>query len=135
MAASIWTLLIPVYVLGGLILLLGLFALLARVQNGRYLRPLMKQVARVPILRRWMTKASTAALERQNPDLASAIKKMERHGARDPRRAQAALSNLTPAERRAYMNAVEDEGAMPEGTNREMRRRLERAKRDSQRGR
>ena len=136
MAASIWTLLIHFYVLGGLLVLLGVFALLARIQNGRYLRPVMKQVARVPLLRRWMTKASTAALERQNPELASAIKKMERHGAvRDPRRAQAALSNLTPAERRAYMNAVEDEGALPEATNREMRRRLERAKRDSQRGR
>jgi hypothetical protein len=136
MAASIWSLLIPVYVLVGLLLLLGVFALLARIQNGRYLRPLMKQVARVPILRKWMTKASTAALEKQNPDLASAIKKMERFGAvRDPRRAQAALSNLSPSERRAYMNAVEDEGAMPEATNREMRRRLERAKRDAQRGR
>src|SRR5919202_3615735 len=133
-AASIWLQLIPVYVLAALLVLFGAFALLARVQGGRYVRPIVKVIAKVPLFRRLMAKASQAALERQNPDLASAIKKMERYGAaRDPRRAQAALSNLTPAERRAYLAAVEEEGAMPEAMNREQRRRLEKARRDAQR--
>jgi|SRR6266516_947194 hypothetical protein len=136
MAASIWITLIPLYVLLGLAVLFAAFALLARVQGGRYVRPIVKQVARVPLFRRLITKASTAALERQNPELASAIKKMERYGAvKDPKRAQAALSNLSPSERRAYMAAVEQEGAIPEAMNREQRRRLEKARRDAQRGR
>ena len=54
---------------------------------------------------------------------------------RDPRRAQAALSSLSPQERRAYLAAVDEEGAIPEAMNREQRRRLEKAKRDAQRGR
>ena len=54
-----------------------------------------------------MTKASAAALERQNPDLASALKKLERAGAgRDPLQAQRALSRLTPDERQAYLAAI-----------------------------
>lgn len=129
--------LLPVWILLGLIVLFLLFALLARVQKGRFVRPIVKQIVRVPLFRRLMTKASTAALERQNPELASAIKKMERLGpaVRDPRRAQAALSSLSPQERRAYLAAVDEEGAIPEAMNREQRRRLEKAKRDAQRGR
>ena len=137
LVADIVTLLIPVWILLGLLVLFLLFALLARVQKGRFVRPIVKQIVRVPLFRRLMTKASTAALERQNPELASAIKKMERLGpaVRDPRRAQAALSSLSPQERRAYLAAVDEEGAMPEAMNREQRRRLEKAKRDAQRGR
>jgi len=137
MAASLTVELIPLWILLSLVFLLGLFALMARIQNGRFIRPLVQQLAKVPLFRRLMTKASTAALERQNPELASAIKKMERLGpaVRDPRRAQAALSSLTPGERKAYLAAVDEEGAMPEAMNREQRRRLERARRDAQRGR
>jgi hypothetical protein len=133
--ASLTVQLIPLWILLGLVVLLGAFALLARIQRGRYVRPIVKQLAKVPFFRRLMTKASTAALERQNPELASAIKKMERLGSavRDPRRAQAALSSLTPAERKAYLAAVDEEGAMPEAMNREQRRRLEKARRDTQR--
>jgi predicted LPLAT superfamily acyltransferase len=135
--ASIWFYLFPLYILGGMLLLLGVFALLGRVQGGRYLRPIVTGLMKVPLVGRGMRKASQAALERQNPELASAIKKMERLGpaVRDPRRAQAALSSLSPQERRAYLAAVDEEGAMPEAMNREQRRRLEKAKRDSQRGR
>src|SRR5918911_1579484 len=116
MAASLAVELIPLWILLGLVVLFGLFALLARIQRGRFVRPIVKQIAKVPLFRRLMTKASTAALERQNPELASAIKKMERLGpaVRDPRRAQAALSSLSPQERRAYLAAVDEEGAMPE---------------------
>src|SRR5436190_24382330 len=135
MVADLVMQLLPVWILLGLIVLFLLFALLARVQKGRFVRPIVKQLARVPLFRRMMQKASTAALEKQNPELASAIKKMERLGpaVRDPRRAQAALSSLSPAERRAYLEAVEQEGALPQTMNREQRRRLEKQRRDSQR--
>jgi hypothetical protein len=135
MLASLVVQLIPLWILLALVVLLGIFAVLARIQRGRFVRPIVQQLAKVPFFRRLMTKASTAALERQNPELASAIKKMERLGSavRDPRRAQAALSSLTPGERKAYLAAVDEEGAMPEAMNREQRRRLEKARRDAQR--
>ncbi|HKT44682.1 MAG TPA: hypothetical protein VJQ85_07765 [Gaiellaceae bacterium] len=134
MTASITTLLIPLWVVLGLFLLLGVLALLGRVQNGRYLRPIINLIAKVPLFKRWLEKASTAAIERSNPELASAMKKMQRSGAlRDPQRAQAALSNLTPQERRALIEMQDEQGTAPEGTNRQMRRRMEKARRDAQR--
>ena len=135
--ADFVTLLIPLWILLFLVVLLGVLALLGRVQNGRYLRPLFAFMAKVPLLRRWLQKMSTAAMERSNPELASAMRKMQRSGAlRDPQRAQAAMSQLTAQERRALLEMQEEQGVMaPEATNREMRRRLERAKRDSQRRR
>ena len=136
MAAFIWLQLTPLWVILGIVVVFGIFALVARIQNGRFVRPVITQLARVPLFKRLLAKASTAALERQNPELANAIKKMERLGpaVRDPRRAQAALSNLSPGERRAYLEAVDQEGAMPAETmNREQRRRLEKARRDAQR--
>lgn len=134
MIASIVTLLIPLWILLGLFVLLGVLALLGRIQNGRYLRPVINVVAKVPLFKRWLEKASTAAIERSNPELASAMKKMQRSGAlRDPQRAQAALSNLTQQERRALLEMQEEQGTAPEATNRQMRRRLEKARRDAQR--
>jgi hypothetical protein len=131
-----WTWLIPLYILLFLGLLLGVFAILARYKGGKYARPIVKQLSRVPFIRRQLTKASAAALERQNPELASAVRKLERMGAiTDPQRAQKAMSTLTPQERRAYMQAAEQEGVIPEGTNRQMRRRMEKARRDAQRPR
>jgi D-serine dehydratase len=101
------------------------------------MRPIVELLAKVPLFKRLMQKASTAALERQNPELASAIKKLERAGAtRDPQKAQAALSRLAPSERRAYLEAVEEQqGAMPTPANREQRRRLEKARKQAKRGR
>jgi hypothetical protein len=134
--ASIWLYLLPIYILGGLLLLVGTFALLGRIKGGKYLRPIITTMTKVPLLRRGIQKASTAALERQNPDLASAIRKMERLGAtRDPKRAQTALASLTPAERRAYMDAAQEQG-YPEqmSQNRQMRRKLERMQREGRRG-
>jgi hypothetical protein len=137
MLASIVTLLIPLWVLLGLVLVLGTLALLGRIQNGRYLRPLINLISKVPLFRRWLQKASTAALERSNPELASAMKKMQRSGAlRDPTRAQAAMSQLTREERRALIEMQDQQGGIePEATNRQMRRRLEKARRDAQRRR
>ena len=135
MLASIVTLLIPVWILLGLVVLLGVLAVLGRVRGGRYLRPVINLLSKVPLFKRWLQKASTAAIERSNPELASAMKKMQRSGAlRDPMRAQAAMSQLTPQERRALMAMQEEQGLIqPEATNRQMRRRLEKAKRDTQR--
>ena len=126
---SFVTLLIPLWILLFLLLLLGVLALLGRVQNGRYLRPLFALMAKVPLLRRWLQKMSTAAMERTNPELASAMRKMQRSGAlRDPQRAQAAMSQLTAQERRALLEMQDQQGmTTPEATNREMRRRLEKA--------
>lgn len=126
MLAISLTYFIPIFVLGGLVLLMGAFALLARVQGGRYVRPIVAGMAKVPLLKRLLQKASRAAIERSNPELASAMKKLERSGAlRDPQRAQAALSRLTAAERQAYMEAAGEWGVMPEAVNRQQRRRME----------
>jgi hypothetical protein len=135
MLADFVTLLIPLWILLGLLLLLGVVALLGRIQNGRYLRPVIGLITKVPLFRRWLQKASNAALERSNPELASAMKKMQRSGAlRDPNRAQAAMSQLTAQERRALIEVQEQQGGgAPEATNRQMRRKLDKAKRDAQR--
>lgn len=136
MIASIVTILIPLWILLGLVVLIGTLALLGRIQNGRYLRPLITLLAKVPLFKCWLEKASQAAIERSNPELASAMKKMQRSGAlRDPQRAQAALSNLSPQERRALIEMQEEQGTAPEATNRQMRRRMEKARRDAQRKR
>jgi predicted LPLAT superfamily acyltransferase len=131
--ASIWLYLTPVYILLGLLLILGIFALLGRVAGGKYLRPIVTRLMKLPLLGRGMKKASEAALERQNPELASAIKKLERYGAtKDPSRAQAAMSNLTAAERRAYLDAAgEQVESLPQ--NRQMRRQMERARKRGRR--
>ena len=135
-ATSLVILLIPLWIVLGLLALLGAFALLGRIQNGRYLRPIITVIAKVPLFKRWLEKASNAALERSNPELASAMKKMQRSGAlRDPQRAQAAMSNLTAPERRALIEMQDEQGLAPEATNRQMRRRLEKARRDAQRKR
>ncbi|HET7567263.1 MAG TPA: hypothetical protein VFJ91_04675 [Gaiellaceae bacterium] len=135
LAASFVTLLIPVWILLGLVLLLGALALLGRVQNGRYLRPVFAGLAKVPILKGWLQKASTAAMERTNPELASAMRKMQRSGAlRDPQRAQSAMSQLTAQERRALLEMQEQQNVVaPEATNRQMRRRLEKAQKNARR--
>ena len=136
MLGSLVTLLIPVWILLGLLVLLGSFALLGRVQNGRYLRPVIGLITKVPLFRRWLQKASNAALERSNLELASAMKKMQRTGAlKDPMKAQAAMSQLSREERRALLDMQDQQGlgVAPEATNRQMRRRLEKAQKNARR--
>jgi hypothetical protein len=119
--------LIPIVVVGAILVIFGLLVFLGRFRKGRYLRPLLATLMKVPFLRRWFQKASTAALERQNPELASAMRKLQRIGPTvDPQKAQAALSQLSANERRAYMEAVDEQGAMPEPANRQMRRMQQR---------
>ena len=89
MLAAILTYLIPVFVLGGILFLLIALNLLARVQGGRYVRPLATGLMKIPFVGKQLRKASQATLERKNPELASAVAKLERSGAtRDPMRAQ-----------------------------------------------
>jgi hypothetical protein len=126
--ADITTLLIPVFILVGLLVILGILALLGRIQNGRYLKPLFTLMAKVPFLRRQLEKASKAAIERSNPDLASAMRKLEPHAKQlhDPQQAQKAMSRLTRDERAALLEMQEQQGGPElESMNRQMRRRLE----------
>jgi hypothetical protein len=136
MLASIWTMLLPLWILLGLLAILAVLALLGRIQNGRYLRPILMVLMKVPLLKKGIQKASNAAIERSNPELASAMKKMQRTGAlRDPMKAQAAMSQLTREERRALLDMQEQQGVgvAPEATNRQMRRRLEKAQKNARR--
>src|SRR5919198_5736702 len=131
--ASIIVYLIPVFVLAGLLVLLLSLNLLARVQGGRYVRPLGMAMMKVPFLKDWLQKASRANLERKNPELASAMAKLERSGVQnDPQRAQAALSRLSASERRAWLEAAGEEGAMPEPMNRQQRRQAAKLKKRPQ---
>jgi len=131
--ANLWIILIPLYVLTALLIVFGVFALLSRVAGGKYLKPIVGWLMKLPLVGRGMRKMSQAALERQNPELASAVKKMERAGvAKDPQRAAQAISRLTREERAAYLDATtEQSDAIP--MNRQMKRQMERAKKGRRR--
>jgi hypothetical protein len=119
--------LIPVFVLGGLLLLMGSLTALARIRGGRYLRPVIAFVSKLPLMRRLIEKASQAAIQRYNPELAGAMKKLKRAGAdKDPVRAQQALSTLSADERKAWMEAAGEQGAFEQPRNRAERRAMER---------
>ncbi|HEV8179947.1 MAG TPA: hypothetical protein VGP54_06575 [Gaiellaceae bacterium] len=131
LVADLVTLLIPVWILLGLLAVIAALGVLGRVQNGRYLKPLFALMAKVPFLRRMLEKASKAAIERSNPELASAMRKLEPHAKHlhDPQRAQKAMSRLTREERAALLDMQEQQGGpTPEATNRQMRRQLEKQK-------
>jgi hypothetical protein len=119
-------LLIPFIILGALLLLLVTFAVLGRWRGGRYLRPIVAWLAKVPLIGRGIKKASMAQLERENPDLASAVRKLEAFGTpKTFEQGQKALSRLSPAELkayRAYLASAGDELPVPEATNRAARR-------------
>ena len=118
----IWT---PLIVVGALLVLLLITALLARVAGGRYLRPIIEVLSKLPLLRRMFMRMSNAALERQNPELASAVRKIQAFGTPNtPEAAQRALSRLTPGERKAYMEAAQEQIEPPDAPNRSARRRM-----------
>ena len=56
--------LIPVIVIGAIFVVFGLFVLLARFRNGRYLRPIIVWHSKIPWMKRQFEKVSKAALER-----------------------------------------------------------------------
>ena len=119
-----WLIFSPLIVLAALVLLLGLILLLGRVAGGRYLRPIVIGLAKVPILKGLLARMSNAALERENPELASAVRKLQQFGTpTTPEAAQRALARLTPGERRAYMEAAGQQLEMPEAPNRAARRK------------
>ena len=104
-------------------MLLGVTVLLGRVAGGRYLRPIVVGLTKVPFLKRLLERMSNAALERENPELASAIRKLNRYGTpTTPEAAQRALARLTPGERRAYLEAAGQQAGVPQATNRASRR-------------
>ena len=128
MIADIVTLLLPLWIILGLLALLVAFGVLARVQKGRFVRPLLMLLMKVPLFKRWIERGQKAALEKTNPELASAIRKLEPHQKHlhDPQRAQKAMSQLTKQERAALLAAQDQQGAVPEeASNRQMRRALE----------
>ena len=130
LVADIVLFLIPVFILAAVAILFGVLVILGRWKDGKYLKPLVVQLQRIPFMERWIQKASKAALEKQNPELAGAIAKLERSGSlNDPLAAQRAMSKLTAAERKAYIEAAGEQGPGP--TNRAERRRLERARKRS----
>src|SRR5690242_14927766 len=131
-----WWLYLPIIVVGALLVLFLLLLLLGRYRNGALLRPVIAWLSKVGFMRRFFTRVSTAAIERQNPELASALKKINTVAQNpNPQAMQKAMSRLTPAERRAYFEAAEEQGAMPESANRQMRRQAERMQQQARGGR
>jgi hypothetical protein len=128
----VWWLFVPLVVLGAVLLLLGLLVFLGRFRNGTLLRPLVARLSRIGFMRRLFQRMSTAAIERQNPELASALRKINTVAANpNPQAMQKAMSRLTAAERRAYMDAAREqqgEGGL-ESIGRQERRRIERQQR------
>ena len=125
MPGYVW---IPFIVLGVLLLLLGVFAFLGRFRKGRYLIPIVRQLSRIGFIKRWFQRMQVSQLERSNPELATAVKKMQTFGEpTTPEQVQRAMRVLTPQERKAYMEAAssQDVPTEIEPTNRQQRRRLE----------
>ncbi len=119
-----WWFLVPLIILGVVAVAFGLLVFLGRFRNGALLRPIIERLSRIGFMRRFFTRISTAALERQNPELASAMKKISTVASNpNPQAVQKAMSRLTPAERRAYLQATESQG--DEAPNRQARRRVE----------
>jgi hypothetical protein len=118
----IWT---PLLVVGTLLVLFGLVVLLGRVAGGRYLHSIVRALSKLPFLRRLFERMSNAALERENPELASAIRKLQRFGEpTTPEAAQRAMARLTPAERRAYLQAAGQQAEVLQAPNRASRRKV-----------
>jgi hypothetical protein len=131
-----WWLWIPVIILAVVLLLFLILLLLGRYKNGALLRPVIARLSQIGFMRRFFTRVSTAAIERQNPELASALKKINTVAQNpNPQAIQKAMSRLTPAERRAYMEAAQEQGAVPESANRQMRRQAERMQQQARGGR
>src|SRR5881394_3314085 len=131
-----WWLWIPLILIGLLGILFLTLLVLGRYKNGALLRPVIARLSRIGFMRRFFTRISTAAIERQNPELASALKKINPVASNpNPQAVQKAMSRLTPAERRAYMEAAGEQGAVPDSANRQMRRQAERMQQQARGGR
>jgi len=130
----VWWFLIPLVLLGVALVFFALLIVLGRFRNGALLRPLIASLSKIGFMRRFFTRISTAAIERQNPELAGALKKINPVASNpNPQAMQKAMSRLTPAERRAYIEATKEQGE--EAPNRQARRRLERMQQQGRSGR
>ncbi|MGH2933835.1 MAG: hypothetical protein ACRDL2_04885, partial [Gaiellaceae bacterium] len=113
----------------------GALIFLGRFRQGALLRPVIERLSRIGFMRRFFQKISTAAMERQNPELAGAVRKMTPVASNpNPQAVQKAMSRLTPAERRAYLQAMDEQGAVPDSANRQMRRQAERMQQQARGG-
>jgi hypothetical protein len=122
----VWWLFGPLLVLGVAVVGFGLLVFLGRFKNGVLLRPVIARLSRIGFMRRFFTSLGTKAIERQNPELASALKKINPVASNpNPQAVQKAMSRLTPAERRAYMEAAQEHEGVSESANRQMRRKLQ----------
>ena len=131
-----WWLWIPLVVVGSLLVLLLVVLALGRFRGGALLRPVVIRLARIGFMQRFFQRVSTAAMERQNPELASAMRKLNTVATNpNPQAVQKAMSRLTPAERRAYFEAAGEQGAVPDSANRQMRRQAERMQQQARGGR
>jgi len=131
-----WWLYIPLIVVVVALVFFGLLVFLGRFRGGALLRPVIAWLSRIGFMRRFFTSVSTKAIERQNPELASAIKKINPVASNpNPQAVQKAMSRLTPAERRAYMEAAQEQGGVPDTANRKMRRQAERMQQQARGGR
>jgi hypothetical protein len=131
-----WWLYTPLLIIGVVLVGFLLLVVLGRYRNGALLRPVIAKLSRVGFMRRFFTRVSTAAIERQNPELASALKKINTVASNpNPQAVQKAMSRLTPSERRAYMEAAQEQGAVPDSANRQMRRQAERMQQQTRGGR
>jgi hypothetical protein len=123
-------LLIPLIFLLGLLLFFGLFAFLARFRGGRYLQAIIVFLAKIPFMRRFFVWSQRRMTEKQNPELASVMRKLERLGSNpDPRATQQVLSRFTRAEKKAYddyLALARDSGQLPDAPNRQARRMQQR---------
>jgi hypothetical protein len=132
----VWWLYLPLVIIGVVLVGFLTLLLLGRYKNGALLRPVIARLSRIGFMRRFFTKVSTAAIERQNPELAGALKKINAVSSNpNPQAVQKAMSRLTPAERRAYMEAAGEEGSVPDSANRQMRRQAERMQQQARGGR
>ena len=131
-----WWLWIPLVVVGSLLVLLLVVLALGRFRGGALLRPVVIRLARIGFMQRFFQRVSTAAMERQHPELASAMRKLNTVATNpNPQAVQKAMSRLTPAERRAYFEAAGEQGAVPDSANRQMRRQAERMQQQARGGR
>jgi hypothetical protein len=122
--------LIPLVIFAVLVLVLGVFVFLGRFRGGRYLQRIVLWLSRFALMRRFFMWTQKRLMEKQNPELASVMRKLERLGANpDPRQAQQVISRFTRAEKKAYdeyLALARDQGTLPEAPNRQARRQQQR---------
>ena len=130
-----WWLWIPLGIVAFVVVFFLLLLILGRIRNGALLKPVVFRLARIGFMQRFFQRISTAQMERSNPALASAVRKLNTVASNpNPQAVQKAMSRLTPAERRAYMEAAQEQGAVPDSANRQMRRQAERMQQQARGG-